>query len=116
MDELHVAYKLYALELNKDGIAEASQARFCRITPFYILVYLCGDAPANGIEITETETHRLTAADEQWLLDCNMAILAEEAKRHEKEIAEDMMKRIERLEQALQQEQEKLEDGGDGEA
>lgn len=117
MDDLKTTYKLYALELTKENIVLAGKERFCRITPFYILIYQSGDVPEGGIEIEESETHRLTAADEQWLLDCNMIILADEAKKHEKEIAADMMKRIERLEQALEAERKKAEEQmGDDEA
>lgn len=113
MNELRIEYKLYALDLNREGINEASKVRFCRITPFYILLYLSGEAPTGAIEITETDTHRLTAADEQWLLDCNIVLLAEEAKKNERKIAEDMEQRIARLESALREEKEKLEAGGE---
>lgn len=100
--ELKIQYKLYALEVNKAGIETASNERFCRITPFYILVYSCADeAPAGAIEITQTETHRLSKQDEQWLLDCNIVILTEEAKKHETEIAKDMSARIDAMEKYL---------------
>lgn len=100
--ELNIAYKLYALESNGEGIEIASKERFSRITKFYILVY-CKDGkpPKNGAEITQTETHRLSAADEQWLLDCNMAILAEEAKKNEAEITKKMSERLEEIEKLL---------------
>ncbi len=108
-DELKINYRLYALNVDKDGMAEAAEQRFSRITPFYILVYVNGEPPKDAVEITQTETHRLSRQDEQWLLDCNMVILAEEAKKHEGEITADMNRRIERLEAALKAEKYKLE-------
>lgn len=110
-NELHIAYKLYAMEINRENIQAANAMRFCRITPFYILIYTHEDAPKNAIEVTQTETHRLTDNDEQWLLDCNLVILAEEAKKREVEIAADMKSRLERLEKALENEAENLKEG-----
>ena len=106
-EELKISYKLYALEVNKQGLETASKERFSRITPFYVLVYCDGEPPEDGIEITTTETHRLSEQDERWLQDCNVVILVEEAKKHEAEIAGDMKRRLERLEEALEAEAEK---------
>ena len=104
-DELNITYRLYALEVSKDGIETAAKERFCRITPFYILVYVSGDeAPKEGLEITQTETHRLSKQDERWLLDCNTVILAEEAKKHEADIARQMQEKLERMEEMLKAE------------
>lgn len=106
-DELKITYKLYALDTSKDGIETASKERFCRITPFYILVYCEGGrTPKDGIEITQTETHRLSKQDEQWLLDCNIVILAEQAKKHESEIAANVQERLKKLEEILKAERE----------
>lgn len=107
--ELKIAYKLYAVEVNPESIKVASQERFCRITPFYILVYTAGKAPKDSIEMTQTETHRLSEQDAQWLGDCNIVILSEEAKKHESEIAANMAERLARLEEALKEEKEKQE-------
>lgn len=109
-NELKITYKLFAFDVDKDGIEEASKQRFCRITPFYILVYCEAEkAPKNGIEITQTETHRLSKQDEQWLLDCNLVILAEEAKKHEAEITSTLQERIEQIEAILKAEKEAKE-------
>lgn len=107
--ELKIAYKLYAVGVTPDNIKEVSSERFCRITPFYILVYTAGNPPKDSVEMTQTETHRLSEQDEQWLYDCNIVILAEEAKKHETEIAADMAERLARLEAALKEEKEKQE-------
>lgn len=109
MNELKITYKLYALTIDRDGIKTASEQRFSRITPFYILIYTDKEAPKDAIEIGEAELHRLTAADEQWLTDCNVTILLEETKKHEAEIAADLAKRMEKLEAALKVEKEKAE-------
>lgn len=111
MDELKIVYKLYALEITKENIRAVSASRFCRITPFYILIYTDGERPENAVEITATETHRLTKTDEQWLTDCNIAILVAQSKKHEYEIAADLKERLERLEQALDAEAGKTTGG-----
>lgn len=104
-NELNIAYKLYALDANEDGIRQAAQERFARITPFYILVYCKdGTAPKGGIEMTQTETHRLSSQDEQWLLDCNIAILAEETKRNEAEIGKRIKEKMQKVEELLKSE------------
>ena len=107
--ELKISYKLYAVGVTTESMKEVSTERFCRITPFYILVYTAGDAPKNSVEMTQTETHRLSEQDEQWLRDCNIVIIAEEAKKRESEIAADMAERLSRLEDALKEEKEKQE-------
>ncbi len=108
-DELKIRYRLYALSVDKNGMEQAAEQRFSRITPFYILVYVNGDAPEGAVEITQTETHRLSKQDERWLLDCNVVILAEAARKHEKDIAADMSRRLDRLEAALKHEMERME-------
>lgn len=114
-NELKITYRLYALEATADNIRSVKETRFCRITPYYILVYTDGEPPKDGIEMTQSNTHRLSEHDEQWLSDCNIVIIAEQAKKHEAEIAADMAKRLERLEAALKAEKEKqqevVEDG-----
>ena len=115
MDKLKITYALYAMELSHQNVKIAATYRFCRLTPFYILVYTDRDKPENAINVEQTETHRLTEADNQWLEDCNTAILAEKMKEHEAEIAAEMMERIERLEKALEAERRNREgDKADG--
>lgn len=107
--ELKIAYKLYAVGVSVESMKEVSSERFCRITPFYILVYTNGEAPKNSIEMKQSDTHRLSEQDEQWLRDCNLVILAEQAKLHEAEIAADIQQRLDRLEEALKANNEKQE-------
>ena len=108
--ELKIRYRLYATSADAESIKIASNERFCRITPFYILIYTDGDIPKNGVEMTQSETHRLSAQDEQWLRDCNIVILAEQAKIHEAEIAAETQKRLDKLEEALREERAKQEE------
>lgn len=107
--ELKIRYRLYAINSDAENVRRASGERFCRITPFYILIYTDGEIPEGGIEMTQTETHRLSARDEQWLRDCNIVILAEQAKIHEAEIAAETQKRLDMLEEALKKERDKQE-------
>lgn len=108
--ELKIRYRLYAINSDAENVKRASNERFCRITPFYILIYTNAEIPQNGIEMTQSETHRLSAQDEQWLRDCNIVILAEQAKIHEAEIAAETQKRLDKLEEALLEEREKQEE------
>ena len=57
--------------------------------------------------IGENELHYLSYQDKQWLLDCNMAIIAEETKHNEAKIANSMGLMIDRLEVALESERAK---------
>ena len=93
-------YRLYALPVNSQTVAEAQAHRFARITPLYLLIYSVGTI-ADSVEITEAELDRLTSADRDWLLGCNLIIIAEDAKAREKEISITLGEKIERLEQAL---------------
>ncbi len=102
-DNLKIVYKLYAMELNRDNMRSAATERFSRATPFYILVYTNGELPENGIEIINDDKKRLTDEDERWVQDCNLIILAEQAKKNETKIAQDMQKRLEQMEQILEQ-------------
>ena len=114
MDNLKIHYRLYALELTVDNAKQAAEWRFSRVTiepfPGYVLVYTDGVAPDGSIEITKSTVDRLSAQDEQWLRDCNIVILAEQAKKHEAELAASMGERLEALEKALKAKKSELED------
>ena len=112
-EQLKITYRLYALELTVDNAKKAADWRFSRVTidpfPGYVLIYTDGEAPDEAIEITKSTIDRLSAQDEQWLRDCNIVILAEEAKKHESEIAASMGERIDALEKALEEQAQKVE-------
>lgn len=112
-EELKIVYKLYALESTEENRVEATKHRFSRIAsepfPGYVLIYESGEKPKDAIEITGATVDRLTEQDEQWIRDCNLVVLTEEAKKHESEIVASMSRRIEELEKALESEKQKLE-------
>jgi len=97
-------YSLYAFELNDENIALVSACRFYRITADYILLYECNQRFTNYNAIGNSELSYLTYADKRWLLDCNMAIIAEETERQKDKIANSMGLMIDKLEQALREE------------
>lgn len=111
MDNLKIVYKLYALEMKRETIELAGTERFSRVTPFYVLIYTAGDAPKDSIELSGSETKRLSDEDERWLLDCNIVILREETEKREPEIIKDLSDRVERLEAALAAKRKELEGG-----
>lgn len=94
-------YRLYALPVNSKTVEEAQAHRFSRITPLYLLIYSVATISAESVEITEADLDRLSSADRDWLLGCNLTIIAEDAKTREKEISETLGEKIERLEEAL---------------
>lgn len=102
-----VVYKLYAFEPTEEVIEEMQDKRFCRITTKYVLLYDRIQRTTNYNEIGEDELHYLSAADKQWLQDCNMAIIAEETERHKDKIAANMGLMLGRLEAALANEKAK---------
>lgn len=102
-----VEYHLYAMETTEENLNAVRDKRFYRIAPSYILLYERGQRTSNYNEIGESELRYLSYADKRWLLDCNMAIIAEETEKHKDEIASRMGLMVERLEAALQAEKAK---------
>lgn len=102
-------YKLYAQNITGENVAKAESQRFCRITSEYILIYTCGRKPYRSAEITPREIKRLTENDLLWLQDCNAALIMEQTKEKQSEIAEDLSKKMETLEAELEKEKERLE-------
>lgn len=109
-------YRLFAMPVNAESVEVAEKSRFARITPFYLLIYTDGAMAESAAEITESEVERLTSADRDWLLGCNMVLLAEDAKKREKEISASLGEKINRLEQALEEARKREEQHGRGNA
>ena len=105
-------YRLYVLPMDEEGIKTAAKERFYRATPRYVLVYTTGEITGKHAEITETEAHRLSRSDSEWLRDCFTVLAAEQLKEHESEIVEGVSKRLDALEIALKAEKEKIEKEG----
>ena len=80
-----VTYRLYCLDITEKNIEYASQVRFSRITPDYILVYIPDEILKGAIEITDNEAKNLTETDTKWLQDINMVLIAEEIRGQSKE-------------------------------
>ena len=102
-------YKLYAQNITGQNVAKAESQRFCRITSEYSLIYTYGRKPYGSVEITTGETKRLTANDRLWLQDCNAALIMEQTKEKQGEIAADLSKKMDTLEIELMKEKERLE-------
>ena len=96
-------YRLYAMPVNAKSVDMAQNERFSRATAWYVLIYTDSDtAPENSVEIDENEVNRLSSADRDWLLECNMELIVEDAKAREKEIAQSIGEKIKQLEIALE--------------
>lgn len=103
-------YVLYALELTDENLQIVQDKRFYRITSQYILLYEINLPFTNYTHIGDSEMGYLSDADKQWLLDCNMAIIAEETIKKQDKIAASMGQMLERFEKALQSEKSKEEE------
>lgn len=104
-----IAFHLYAMNADANGVETAAEQRFSRATPDYILIYTAAAAPKNSVEIAGSDLKRLTEADERWLLDCNLILLAEDARDREREILEDAAKKVAALERALEEQRKREE-------
>ena len=103
-------YRLYAMPVSQESVETAEMHRFSRITPFYLLIYTEEKISECAAEITENEVERLTSADRDWLLGCNIVLLTEDAMRREKEISVTLGEKIERLEKALEAASKEIKD------
>lgn len=107
------SYRLYAMKLSNTSIERAMGERFSRVTPEYVLVYTDSEKPENAIQLEESEASLMTQADAQWLLDCNVALIAEEAARQKPEILRQLSDKVDELEEALKAEKRKLTEKGE---
>lgn len=109
-EEKKTVYRLYALAYNEESVKAAMVNRFSRISGGYVLLYTDAEELENSVEIGEADAYRLNPREREWLKECDLAILAEEVKANAEKIAEDMRRRVARLEAALREEQEKLKE------
>lgn len=110
-NEAIIKYRLYALNVTTENAVRAAEERFCRINPGYILVYTKEEPKYRAMEIAGNDIKKLSAMDKKWLLDCNMAIIAEETVKREPEIAAQISKQLEDLERELEKERAKQKEG-----
>lgn len=106
-------YRLYALPYTVEAVRTAERERFSRIAADYILIYTHRKR-ADGVEITNTEAHRLSAPERRWLYDCNTALIAEQSRRQQGEILQSLSDKIDKLEISLRKQRE-IEQGGENE-
>lgn len=96
-------YRLFAMPVNAESVKLAQKSIFSRVTAWYVLVYTTDTSIDGAANIDGDDIERLSSADRDWLLACNMKLIAEDAKRREKEISQTIGEKIERLEKALEQ-------------
>ena len=111
--KINKRYRLYAMKVTPENMSLAHQERFARITPEYVLVYTKHKHTVFA-EITDENVKILSDKDRQWLMDCNMALIAEEVVNGKNDFVAEMSVKIAELEKALVREKELIEHG-DGE-
>lgn len=107
-------YKLYMTRMTDEALAAFENEPFVRATSQYILVYTeeIGEHPFPAAEITgEMAEARLTEAETKWLLSCNIAIINSELVKNAPKVMEGLSAKIDALENALENERTKLEEG-----
>lgn len=104
-----IKYNLFAMKTDFGNIEKASKYRFSRITESYILIYSTDSKIEDSLLIEDKNIEELTGDDSRWLFDCNMIIIAEETKKHKNELLEDLSKKVNELEELLEQERKKVE-------
>lgn len=104
--------RLFAIHATPKAVASAEKYRFVRITPDYMLVYAPPRKPKGSVEITPKDMHRLTSADEAWLVDCVAALTAESILKNKGESQKKLNEMIESLEFELKAEVNAMKGGG----
>ena len=104
--------RLFAMQPTPKAIEMAEKYRFVRITSEYMLVYAPPRKPKGSVEITEQEMHRLTTADETWLIDCVAAMAAESILQNQGEGRKKLGSMIDQLETELKAELDAMKGGG----
>lgn len=110
-------YKLYAFRPTEAIKKIAEKERFCMITPRYVLIYAesVGIIEDEGflsyIIIGESEKGFLTDRENEWLLRCNLEIIAEETAKNDQLILQNMEETLAKLEKALDEEASQLTNG-----
>lgn len=114
--EEKTVYRLFAMPLTSENITIASNERFSRATPFpapgYVLIYTDAEKPDGAEEITKDRVELLSPADEQWLFDSNVALIAEEIELHKDDYFMRIGERIDALEDELKRQKGAMERKG----
>lgn len=107
------AYRLYAMPTTPAALDGMGPQRFARITPDYSLVYTDKEKPHGSVEMKEEDATRLTAADENWLLSCNLTLIKEEIERKKPELLMRLAEKLENMEALLEELNKEAQDGED---
>ena len=117
-----ITYKLYASRSTEALLNRLTDLRFTRITADYTLIYASNSKIMRnvfeGIQYTiieDGETHRLSAADKEWLMNCNFTIIAEEAVRNKELVLQNMNDALQALETELEKTKNAEDISTDGE-
>lgn len=97
-------YRLFAMRTEADTPRRLEEYRFGRVTPGYTLLYTDGEGPEDSIEVAGEDLRRLSAADESWLADCNVALLFEKTAENEGAFSARMEQMIQRFSEELEKE------------
>ena len=111
MSEKIKKYRLFFLKYSVENVDFASEHRFNRVTPDYILIYTqrarlrppCGKC----IELKGGDLSSLTDMDREWILDCGRSVFSDILAKQSKESAGKLAEMVDRLEQELAKEAEK---------
>ena len=91
--EKAIVYKLFAMLTNEANVRIATEYRFQRITPAYILVY--GEEAPKRTKYTEIKAKDLSSLskkDFQWLQDANIALIREVTETHKESQSAELKK------------------------
>lgn len=110
------AYRLYALPTTPAALDGMGPQRFSRVTPEYSLVYTDKEQPKGSVEMKEEDATRLSAADENWLLSCNLTLIKEEIERKKPELLRKLSEKIESMEAILAELSKEAKSGDEAEA
>ena len=104
-------YRLFAFPYSLENVEYASEFRFSRVTPEYILVYTqkarVRVPVGKATEVKENDISLLSKMDEAWLFDCGLSLFADIAASQKKEDINKLSEMVNRLEEELEVESRK---------
>ena len=99
-----------------ENVEYASDFRFSRITPEYILVYVqkkrLNPPTGKAVEIQQKDIGLLSKKDESWLFDCVISLFADIAATKDRDTMERLTDMVNRFEQELEKEEGGESDDG----
>lgn len=107
-------YKLYITRLADKALETFERELFTRATKDYLLIYTdaMSEYDFKVVEVpTDMAKERLTEAESKWLLSCQIDILNSELLKKAPEVMDNINKRVDELEKALEEERAKAREG-----